>query len=236
MRKSITSAVAVFTAMTAFCQVLAAQNSIQFNPEPLTGNRALGISVGVVTKQLRQGDVKMPWMFLDYLTGESDAKQSAALQVGLTWSPEFRYGIGIQTGLFYEMSCQSKTLEIAGVTTTGKLSDHNLSIPLRVQWRYEIVPDWSVFVYTGPSFDIGVGGKLKQSGEFMGEYVSTEESIYNPDSGFKRFNMLWGVGAGVRWKFLQLRIGGDWGLLDVNTLDVKTTLSKPLHVTLSYIF
>lgn len=236
MKKSITSAVAVFTAMTAFCQVLAAQNSIQFNPEPLTGNRALGISVGVVTKQLRQGDVKMPWMFLDYLTGESDAKQSAALQVGLTWSPEFRYGIGIQTGLFYEMSCQSKTLEIAGVTTTGKLSDHNLSIPLRVQWRYEIVPDWSVFVYTGPSFDIGVGGKLKQSGEFMGEYVSTEESIYNPDSGFKRFNMLWGVGAGVRWKFLQLRIGGDWGLLDVNTLDVKTTLSKPLHVTLSYIF
>lgn len=236
MRKSITSAVAVFTAMTAFCQVLAAQNSIQFNPEPLTGNRALGISVGVVTKQLRQGDVKMPWMFLDYLTGESDAKQSAALQVGLTWSPEFRYGIGIQTGLFYEMSCQSKTVEIAGVTTTGKLSDHNLSIPLRVQWRYEIVPDWSVFVYTGPSFDIGVGGKLKQSGEFMGEYVSTEESIYNPDSGFKRFNMLWGVGAGVRWKFLQLRIGGDWGLLDVNTLDVKTTLSKPLHVTLSYIF
>lgn len=178
----------------------------------------------------------MPWMFLDYLTGESDAKQSAALQVGLTWSPEFRYGIGIQTGLFYEMSCQSKTLEIAGITTTGKLSDHNLSIPLRVQWRYEIVPDWSVFVYTGPSFDIGVGGKLKQSGEFMGEYVSTEESIYNPDSGFKRFNMLWGVGAGVRWKFLQLRIGGDWGLLDVNTLDVKTTLSKPLHVTLSYIF
>lgn len=236
MRKSITSAVAVFTAMTAFCQVLAAQNSIQFNPEPLTGNRALGISVGVVTKQLRQGDVKMPWMFLDYLTGESDAKQSAALQVGLTWSPEFRYGIGIQTGLFYEMSCQSKTLEIAGITTTGKLSDHNLSIPLRIQWRYEIVPDWSVFVYTGPSFDIGVGGKLKQSGEFMGEYVSTEESIYNPDSGFKRFNMLWGVGAGVRWKFLQLRIGGDWGLLDVNTLDVKTTLSKPLHVTLSYIF
>lgn len=236
MKKSIISTVAAFIAMTALCQVLAAQNSIQFNPEPLTGNRALGISVGVVTKQLRQGDVKMPWMFLDYLTGESDAKQSAALQVGLTWSPEFRYGIGIQTGLYYEMSYQTKTLEIAGVTTTGTLSDHNLSIPLRVQWRYEIVPDWSIFVYTGPSFDIGVGGKLKQSGEFMGESIATEESIYDPEYGFKRFNMLWGVGAGVRWKCLQLRIGGDWGLLDVNRLDVKTTLSKPLHVTLSYLF
>lgn len=37
-------------------------------------------------------------------------------------------------------------------------------------------------------------------------------------------------------KFLQLRIGGDWGLLNINRLDEKVTLSKPLHVTLSYLF
>lgn len=105
-----------------------------------------------------------------------------------------------------------------------------------MQWRYEIVPDWSVFVYTGPSFDIGVGGKIKQSGEAFGESAPFEESIYDPEYGFKRFNMLWGVGAGVRWKFLQLRIGGDWGLLNINRMDEKVTLSKPLHVTLSYMF
>ena len=134
------------------------------------------------------------------------------------------------------MSYQSKTMSEAGVSVKGSLSDHNLSIPLRVQWRYEIVPDWSVFVYTGPSFDIGVGGKLKQSGEALGESIETEESIYDKEYGFRRFNMLWGVGAGVRWKFLQLRIGGDWGLLSVNRLDEKVTLSKPLHVTLSYMF
>lgn len=235
MRKSIISAVAALTAMTALCPAISAQ-SIQFNPEPITGNRALGISVGVVTKQLAQGDIKMPWMYLDYLSGDSKAKQSAALQIGLTWSPEFRYGIGLQTGLYYEMSYQSKTMSEAGVSVKGSLSDHNLSIPLRVQWRYEIVPDWSVFVYTGPSFDIGVGGKIKQSGEAFGESASFEESIYDKEYGFRRFNMLWGVGAGVRWKFLQLRIGGDWGLLNINRMDEKVTLSKPLHVTLSYMF
>lgn len=236
MRKTIISAVAAAALTAVLCPALSAQSTIQFNPEPLTGNRALGISVGVVTKQLTQGDIKMPWMYLDYLTGDSKAKQSVALQVGLTWSPEFRYGIGLQTGLFYEMSYQSKTMGTEGISVSGSLSDHNLSIPLRVQWRYEIVPDWSVFVYTGPSFDIGVGGKFKQSAEAMGESVATEESIYDPEYGFKRFNMLWGVGAGVRWKFLQLRIGGDWGLLNINRLDEKVTLSKPLHVTLSYLF
>ena len=29
---------------------------------------------------------------------------------------------------------------------------------------------------------------------------------------------------------------GDWGLLNINRLDEKVTLSKPLHVTLSYLF
>lgn len=238
MRKSIISAVAAAALTAVLCPALSAQNTIQFNPEPLTGNRALGISVGVVTKQLHQaaGNIKMPWMYLDYLSGDSKAKQSAALQVGLTWAPEFRYGIGIQTGLFYEMSYQSKTISEAGITATSSMSDHTLSVPLRVQWRYEIVPDWSVFVYTGPSFDIGVGGKTTQSGEVFGESVSLEESVYDTEYGFRRFNMLWGVGAGVRWKFLQLRIGGDWGLLNINRLDEKVTLNKPLHVTLSYLF
>ena len=235
MRKAFIYAVAALTAMTALCPAISAQG-IQFNPEPITGNRALGISVGVVTKQLAQGDIKMPWMYLDYMAGESKAKQSAALQIGLTWSPEFRYGIGLQTGLYYEMSYQSVNTSEEDVSIKSSLSDHTLSIPLRVQWRYEIVPDWSVFVYTGPSFDIGVGGKIKQSGEAFGESASFEESIYDKEYGFRRFNMLWGVGAGVRWKFLQLRIGGDWGLLNINRMDEKVTLSKPLHVTLSYMF
>ena len=100
---------------------LCAGHTVQ--PEPITGNRALGISVGVVTKQLAQGDIKMPWMYLDYLSGDSKAKQFAALQVGLTWSPEFRYGIGIQTGLFYEMSYQTKTMDISGVSVNGSMSD-----------------------------------------------------------------------------------------------------------------
>ena len=123
MRKSIIAAVTAAALTAALCPALPAQNTIQFNPEPVTGNRALGISIGVVTKQLAQGGTKMPWMYLDYLSGDSKAKQSAALQVGLTWSPKFRYGIGIQTGLFYEMSYQTKTMDISGVSVNGSMSD-----------------------------------------------------------------------------------------------------------------
>ena len=47
--------------------------------------------------------------------------------------------------------------------------------------------------------------------------------------------MLWGVGGGVRWKGLQLMLGGDWGLTKiVDNYDVK--LNKPFFITVSYLF
>ena len=222
MRKSIIAAVTAAALTAALCPAISAQG-IQFNPEPITGNRALGISVGVVTKQLAQGDIKMPWMYLDYLSGDSKAKQSAALQIGLTWSPEFRYGIGLQTGIFYELSADSyKRYYI-------KIDEHTLSIPLRVQWRYEIIRDLSLFIYTGPSFDIGLVYNIKERGRKIDAYKHI-------DSDFSRFHMMWGVGAGVRWKFLQLNIGGDWGLTPLYKGESGAHLNKPFHITLSYRF
>ena len=224
----IAAAVAV---LALAAMAMQAQNSVKFNPEPLTGNRSLGISVGLVTKQLNMNGIKMPLMYLDRLLGNTSKKQSASLQVGLTWSPEFKYGVGIQTGVYYELSYENASSG-PGFSTT--LSDHTLSIPLRVQWRYEIVPDWSVFVYTGPSFDVGLAGNTKNYVDAIKEPV-TNTAMYG--SAYKRFNMLWGIGAGVRWKFLQLRVGGDWGMLNISTYDDEVThINKPFHVTLSYMF
>lgn len=59
------------------------------------------------------------------------------------------------------------------------------------------------------------------------------------ESDMNRFNLMWGVGAGVRWKFLQLKVGGDWGLTSLikDEIDnVNTTLNKPFHVSLSFQF
>lgn len=201
---------------------------LRFNPEPLGEKRPFGISIGYTGKQLKDVDdgEKYPWV---YLGDDEYKKSSASLRVGLYWAPEFRYGIGIQTGLYYELSTSCYKEEDYRMS----MSEHTLSIPLRVQYRYEIIRDLSVFLYTGPSFDISLAYTGRES--YMGEVE--KYNLYEDNDEINRFNMLWGVGAGVRWKGLQLMLGGDWGLTNIYKDDTwKTTLSKPFHISLTYLF
>lgn len=204
-------------------EVQAFGNTVPFNPEP-SDNRPFGISIGYTSKQLTDGEDKEPWV---YLGDNVNKKSSAALRVGLYWAPEFRYGLGIQTGLYYEMSYSKEDSE--GIKISW--SEHNLSIPLRIQYRYEIISDLSVFIYTGPSFDISLANTMKASADGYSEKINVIE-----ESGLNRFNMLWGVGAGVRWRGLQLMLGGDWGLTKIYKDDYGIKLNKPFSISLSYQF
>lgn len=68
----------------------------------------------------------------------------------------------------------------------------------------------------------------------MGE---TEKYNAYEDGDINRFNMLWGVGAGIRWKGLQLMLGGDWGLTNIYKDDSwKTKLNKLFSISLTYLF
>lgn len=245
MKKTIILCLAAIAATVLPMQAGTPKGNISFNPEP-GDNRPFGISVGLVTKQITFDEETYPWMILNQLaTGELTKKSSPSFRVGLSWSPEFRYGIGLQTGIYYELSTDSYSYNDNSITETSEkisIDEHNLSIPLRIQWRYEIIRDLSIFIYTGPSFDFSVAYNAKVSISMPDMNINETEkvNVYNDDSDLNRFNMLWGVGAGVRWKFLQLNIGGDWGLTSIfkSTAgdDIVAHLNKPFHISISYLF
>ena len=220
----------------------AVNNSVQrsgglkFNPQPQGKKRTFGISIGYTSKQMVEGSEKMAWVNAEYMMTGKEKESSPALKVGLYWAPEFKYGIGIQTGLYYEMSSSKFTDNGEyGDGISLKCSEHTLSIPLRIQYRYEIIKDLSVFLYTGPSFDISMAYTATLGGDGYSEKIN----MYDKENGYgyKRFNMLWGVGGGVRWKGLQLMLGGDWGLTNIYKDDPwKTKLNKPFSISLTYLF
>ena len=191
---------------------------LKFNPTPQGRKRPFGISIGYVTQQEAT--------FIG-LKGAS----LPSLMLGFYWAPEFKYGIGIQTGLYYELRSDNGTYtDYEGYNEVEKNyseSEHTLSIPLRVQYRYEIIRDLSVFLYTGPSFDIHLA--------YLTNYGGEKDDNYKGDSSLNRFQMLWGVGAGVRWKGLQFMMGGDWELTKFYK-DGAAKLNKPFFISLSYLF
>ncbi len=248
---------------------------IKFTPTPVGKKHIVGLTVGYISKQSmalvdgkREGE---PVSWLPYLDPDKQEKDYIeALAVGLTITPEFKYGIGIQTGVYYEYSTVLyKSHEIKGnknqsVETRQRYSDHVLTIPLRLQYRYEIIPDLSVFFYTGPKFGIGLSSKYKYSrdgytyegvvdwetgdnwwdiddtiyGDKHVDGESKEVERYKDENGLRRYRFMWGVGAGVQWKHLQFRLGGDWGLSNVarNTDYGKYTIVEPINLCLTYLF
>ena len=212
------------------------KGKIRFNSEPVSRKRPFGLSIGYVSKQCNNMGQKIPWVNCGY---DESKKSSPALRVGLWYAPEFGYGIGLQTGIYYEFSySQYETNYTDGhghiMEESAKvlLTEHNLSIPLRIQYRYEIIPDLSVFIYTGPSFDFSVAYDEKVT---LGNESGTI-SMYEMEKGLNRYNILWGVGGGIRWKGLQLTLGGDWGLTNLVKDYSGTKLNKPFSISLQHLF
>lgn len=123
-------------------------------------------------------------------------------------------------------------------------SEHALAIPIRFQYRIEVAKDFSLFLYTGPSFDFGLAFNIREEEiPYPGSLLEPRVTKYNvyKESELHRVNVMWGVGGGLRWKGLQLRAGGDWGLINMigprpEISDAKIFLHKPFHIALSYQF
>lgn len=214
----------------------------RFSIDPQSKKRPFGIAVGYGQKQfrIRPSDKSLPSTKTS-LTGLSSNKYSHTFSIGLTWMPEFKYGIGIQTGIYYDLTMEkAKEEESHNTDTRYSSTDHSLSIPLRIQYRIELAKDFSLFIYAGPSFDIGLAFNDKVS-SFLNDQETSTESRDRYKEDLKRFNLLCGVGGGIRWKGLQLRAGGDWGLLNMvkdagSNSTYKLFINKPFTINLSYQF
>lgn len=204
---------------------------LQFNPTPTGEKHIFGLTVGYTNKTRRERDDDESYT-ASWLYGKEN-KKTPGMMIGFTITPEFKYGIGIQTGLTYELYRETTK----GHGYKASWTEHTFNVPLRLQYRYEIIRDLSVFLYTGPAFEVALNPihKYTEGGE-----TEINKSEYGKETGYRRFQMYWGFGGGVQWKYLQLRMGGDWGIthcrMEEYHNDAFYTRNKPFHIVLSYLF
>ncbi|MDR0233177.1 MAG: hypothetical protein LBI82_13845 [Dysgonamonadaceae bacterium] len=211
--------------------------SAPFNA-PKGDPRPLGLSVGYVQKQ---------W---NWKTAESTTKYGAfddgknyvdGIQAGVRFEPLFKYGLGLNTGLFYEYYF-AKSGEYAGTdgdyNYTMNFAEHSLYLPLHLEYRANISENFSAFAYVGASFDYGLGAKLTATEPTEKEPFYTETNIYkNSEIGFpnKPLNASFDFGTGIRFDGLQLNIGTSRGLMNISTNpNIRIKQNKPIMVSLSW--
>lgn len=214
----------------------------------------VGFTVGYAQKQFGyDGNV--------YNLGFDENKRSSGVQVGLRFESgkswrisNMSLGVAAMYGLMYEFSGTKESEE----GYKYHYSDHEIIIPLRVQVRFTPLKDLSVFLYTGPSFDIGVAGGVKveyKKYSIYTDYYSGRQKYSSSDLGkadndseareerqmFSRFHMMWGFGGGVQWKKLRLDLYADWGINNSwgkNYSDDSDPLklNRPFAIQLTYMF
>lgn len=113
-----------------------------------------------------------------------------------------------------------------GHETTPKYSQFGVRVPLTFGYRFDFWEKGGVSILTGPELSVGLSGRIH--GKYLDDIGDLPRDMYGGDNGFRRFNLLWGVGASIDVGAFTIGAVYDFGLLNTRK-DVR-----PSDPTLTY--
>lgn len=142
---------------------------------------------------------------------------------------------GIQIGPVGEMGLSNKMLGIQygvlytylgstypGVVGTNHYTGHYVDVPVHLKIGFPVQPDITLFAFAGPQLNFGLAQNVENRTVVFGSEVITNVDRYKADVDddgvydLNRFDLQLGLGAGLQFKNIQLQVGYDWGMFDLN--------------------
>lgn len=189
------------------------------------------LSAGYVQKQWAYdfGDTKEKYDVF----GED--KYTNGIQFGIRIDPQFGYGFGINTGLFYEYYFdKSEDMYEDGIEYYYRAEEHSLYLPVHLKYSLNFSKWFQLAFYGGVGLDCGLSGKIYLRCD--GETLDTQ-SLYDDELDIKRFNASLEYGAAIRVNRCQLNFTMSKGLVNMSCSDeYKVKQNKLANISLSVYF
>ena len=127
--------------------------------------------------------------------------------------------ISLQYALMYNYLRNSSEATVVGQTVESTTTAHTLDLPIRLTAKMALGEGLNLFVFGGPNFNYAISQKTKGSITGAVDTSIEGENIYKDEyaSGKKTyspFDLQLGVGAGLGFKDISVRVSYDWGMLD----------------------
>ena len=141
----------------------------------------------------------------------SPSENSNGFYAGVSFNIPIAGGFGIAPGLYYSMigneTKNTLDLVIVQITSSSKLREHAINLPVYLNWNSNLARDAGIFVYGGPTLQYGLSSK----------YVYSEDSYIDnyEKGGLNRFNVYRGGGVGFNVSNLQITVGYDYGMMNL---------------------
>ncbi|MBQ9583079.1 MAG: PorT family protein [Bacteroidales bacterium] len=157
---------------------------------------------------------------------------------GFGYSAEIAPGLYLNPGLYYEFLTASSSTNIGSglVTADSKTTEHYINVPLHLSFGIDLAPTFRLFVYGGPTANVGLASTTEEKGSIVGISGNTTVNNYENDN-ISRVDILVGGGAGIEvMKKLRLTVGYDLGLLDHDATEDVTLKRNRLTAGAAFIF
>lgn len=187
-----------------------------------------GVTLGYVQKQMVT-DGNGEKLKENGVWPDGEDKWLHGFQVGVRIQPCFSFGLGISTGIFYELYLSSND-----DYDYKNFQEHNIVVPVHALFRLPFSKECAM------SLEAGLGFNYAVYGAYTGDGLESVTDFYGEPSYAKRFNMSADIGLGIRYKFLQLNIMYAKGISNHGSYDTVgsgyTTNINKLSIGLSYVF
>lgn len=159
----------------------------------------------------------------NYLGGNSHMQ---GFQIGVPIQPTFAYGIGINTGLYFE-GYFAKEDDIS-------MTELCLYMPIDLMFRLPLGEEFSLFINGGIGIDWSMAMSLEMDG-----YDDSYDVDYGDEGSPRHFNFSAEVGGGIQYKTLQLSAQYQMGLTNnplMTSYDEVSVKMRKLAIQLSFMF
>ena len=149
---------------------------------------------------------------------------------GFGYKAEFLDFFSLNPGLYYEFV----TGDASDFFNTGKTTEHYVNIPLHLGFGYSFSSSFRMFLYGGPTANIGIASTTKEDSNFG---IGSRTTNHYEDTNYSRFDVLLGAGAGIELiERIRLTVGYDFGMFDRYNNEDITFKRNRLTAGLAFIF
>ena len=125
--------------------------------------------------------------------------------------------LAVTPGVYYMFLTSHNGRSVANgiLSASGDLQEHYINVPIYFNYGAELVPNFRLFFFGGPTFSAGLISKTVLSASILGFSATTSIDNYKDVSGYGRFDVMLGGGMGVDLgKRLRLTVGYDFGMMN----------------------
>ncbi|MCR5312606.1 MAG: hypothetical protein K6E54_02960 [Bacteroidaceae bacterium] len=168
-------------------------------------------------------------------------KRLHGMQLGFSYQPVWKMGIGLQTGVYYEAYIsESDYVDDRGY---DDFVEHCFYIPVHAMFRVPLMDDnISLAVFGGLGFNYAVTGVFYDNYDYYDDYYDewhrdsyTEYQEYGNDKWPRRFNLQAELGAKLRIKSVEMSFTYSRGLNNHNLYDGHKTRQDKLAISVGWV-